>query len=310
MIDSTIAELSPWDLGLRNSRLLGERDIVVAGDPGAGAALISNIVFELGFGYLDPYTEILDEHGSARVTEDRLSYYRQRLSATAAGGPAPADSPLAANVRTRFVKTHFYPDHFADIKLGGAVLLVRDPRDTIFSSYKWFCDFSESWLPIVADASEKLSFTEFLDRVRIGDGEPSIPGWARFYSSWLEAAPAFSPFAIVRFEDLKANPVGTITALLATFGLDVPAHLVIQAAERSSFGAMRAREDKISAAEGDSTKGARIMRRGKTGEWREWYGSSGMADRFADPGLIATAARFGYDVAAAAGAQDAEVSTR
>jgi len=121
------------------------------------------------------------------------------------------------------------------------VLLVRDPRDTIYSSYKWFSSFGGSWIPDAAQDIGKLTYAEFLDRARIGDGETSIPGWVRFHREWLATAPAFSRFGVVRFEDLKSHPVGAVTALLAALGLVMPPDAVTRAVERSSFDAMRAR---------------------------------------------------------------------
>lgn len=297
MTQESVRAMNPWEQARLNAKSLGEHDIVVAGDPGAGAALISNIVYELGFGYLDPYIETPAEQGTERAAPGQLTYYRQRLLATGSANRAAPHRPAGHDHQhRRFIKTHFYPEVFANAALNAAVLLVRDPRDTIYSSYKWFTSFGGSWIPDSFEAIGELTYAAFLDRVRIGDGERSIPGWARFYRSWLDAAPAFSKFAVVRFEDLKAQPVGAITAMLAALGLVVPPDLIAQAAERSSFGAMRAREDEVSATEGEATREARIMRRGKVGEWREWITEDGMVERFAHPDLIATAARFGYEV--------------
>ncbi|MFF1378299.1 sulfotransferase domain-containing protein [Streptomyces sp. NPDC058308] len=295
--DSQVREkLRPDELARRSARLLGENDIVVAGDPGSGQALVANIVHELGFEYLDPYVESPDERdGAAQAVETQLEYYRKRLAATSERDrDGVAEAPGGTDAK-RFIKTHFYPEVFADSAVNSAILVVRDPRDTIYSSYKWFSSFGGSWIPDAADMIGKLTYPDFLDRVRLGDGEPSIPGWARFYRSWLEAAPEFSKFAVVRFEDLKSHPVGAITAMLAALGLSVTPEVVARAADRSSFKAMRAREDAASAGEDESTKNARIMRRGQVGEWREWIGEGDLAERFAHPALTATAARFGYE---------------
>src|SRR6185437_16700092 len=289
--------LDPVQLCQRNARRLGIHDVVVAGDPGCGAALVSNIVYELGFGYLDPYTEVLNEDGTVRGTLDMLSGYRQRLSATAGQAgeqPKPAGQ-LGTRFPRRFVKTHLYPEHYAGVPLGGTVLLVRDPRDSIYSSYKWFCGFSGSFWPGAKGTDGQATFAEFLDRRRSGDGETPVTGWARFNECWLDAASSFGRFAVVRYEELKSNPVGAITGLLTTLGVDAPLDVVTRAAERSSFDAMRTREEEAAKAEGESkSSSARIMRRGKVGEWREWYGSDGLAERFADPVLVQAAARFGY----------------
>jgi hypothetical protein len=292
MAHDPVAGWDPVALHKRNIRKLGRRDIVVAGDPGAGNALIGNIVLELGFDYLDPYTEVIADDGSTSPAENQLSY-RQRMAATAARDSADA-VPQPAR---RFVKTHLYPDAFADVPLGGALLLVRDPRDTIYSGFRWFRGFSKSWWDDVEDTSGKSTLLDFLGGTRIGDGRTPVAGWTAFHEHWLAAAPALDRFAVVRFEDVKTNPVGAVTAMLAAFGQTASVERITRAVERSSFDAMRAHEDRVSAAEGETrTKDARIMRRGRIGEWQEWIDGPGIAARFADPDLIATAARFGYPV--------------
>jgi hypothetical protein len=294
---SHVAGWDPVKLHQRNARLLGARDVVVAGDPGAGNALVGNIALELGLDYLDPYTEVVVQDGSSLPTDNRMSY-RQRMAATAARDDAVTEGAAHRRAsRRRFVKTHLYPDLFEGVGLCGAMLLVRDPRDTIYSGYKWFRGFSESWWQNVSDTKGKSTFIDYLDGHRIGDGRTPISGWTAFYDAWLNAAHTLDRFTVVRFEDLKTNPVGTVTAMLASFGLTPPVHEIRRAIELSSFDAMRSHEDKVSQADGDArTKDARIMRRGKVGEWQEWIGEPGVAEQFEDPELVATAARFGYDL--------------
>lgn len=293
MTSGPVAGWDPVTLHKHNVGKLGPRDILVAGDPGAGNALIGNIVLELGFDYLDPYTEVVADDGSASPAENQLSY-RQRMPATAAHdrAAAAADPPPR-----RFVKTHLYPEIFADVRLGGVILLVRDPRDTIYSGFQWFRGFAKSWWNDVEDTRGKGTLVDFLRGTRIGDGRTPVAGWTAFYEHWLAAAPTLDRFAVVRFEDVKTNPVATVTAMLAAFGLTAPVDRIVRAVEQSSFDAMRRHEDEVSTAEGESrTKDARIMRRGRIGEWQEWIDQPGVAEQFADPDLIATAARFGYPV--------------
>jgi hypothetical protein len=292
MTNGPLAGWDPVSLHRQNVRLLGERDVVVAGDPGAGNALVGNIVLELGLDYLDPYTEVVSGDGSAAPVDSQASY-RQRMAATAAHDEGRPDTPADR----RFVKTHLYPDAFEGVPLGGAVLLVRDPRDTIYSGYKWFRGFSESWWQDESNTKGKSEFVDFLNGKRIGDGRTPVTGWTDFYEHWLAAAPMLDRFAVIRFEDLKLEPVATVTAMLAAFGISAPVERIEQAVRASSFEAMRAHEDKASEVDGDSrTRSARIMRRGAIGEWREWIGQPGVGEQFDNPALAATAARFGYDV--------------
>lgn len=292
MSNDPVAGWDPNRLHRHNARLLGERDVVVAGDPGAGNALVGNIVQELGLDYLDPYTEVLTEDGSAAPAENHTGY-RQRMAATAARDQAGATRGSAR----RFVKTHLYPDVFEGVPLGGVLLLVRDPRDTVYSGYKWFRGFSESWWQDEENLEGKSTFGDYLRGSRIGDGRTPVAGWTAFHERWLSAADQFRRFAVVRFEDLKREPIATVTAFLAAFGLTASAEQIAEATRRSSFEAMRAHEDRTIESSGDArTSSARIMRRGAIGEWHEWIGQPGIAEVFADKQLSAIAARFGYEV--------------
>lgn len=293
MTDGPVAGWDPVSLGRQNARLLGDRDVLVAGDPGAGNALVGNIVLELGLDYLDPYTEVVSADGTATSVDGQTSY-RQRMAATAAHDLAGGEARPAAR---RFVKTHLYPDAFTGVRLGGALLLVRDPRDTIYSGYKWFRGFSESWWQDESNTAGKSTFVDFLNGRRIGDGRTPVTGWTDFHEHWLAAAPLVDRFAVVRFEDLKTRPVAAVTAMLAAFGVTPSLEQVERAVAASSFDAMRAHEDETSELDGDSrTRSARIMRRGAIGEWREWIDQPGVAERFDDRALATTAARFGYEV--------------
>jgi hypothetical protein len=295
MTNSPVAGWDPVALYQENLQLLGKRDIAVAGDPGAGNALVGNIVLELGFDYLDPYTESVTTDGSTSPEHSQLSY-RQRMPATAVRDKTAVIAPAGCDTH-RFIKTHMPPDRFARVPLGGALLLVRDPRDTLYSGYKWFRGFSESWWENAESTKNKSTFVDFLHGTRIGDGRTPVAGWTAFYERWLESAQDLDRFAVVRFEDLKTNPVATVTAMLAAFGLSAPVDRIERAVQLSTFDAMRSHEDTVVAADGDSrTKDARIMRRGQIGEWREWIDGPGLAEQFTDPDLIGTAARFGYDL--------------
>jgi hypothetical protein len=295
MSNDPVAGWDPVRLHRHNARLLGERDVVVAGDPGAGNALVGNIVQELGLDYLDPYTEVLTDDGSAAPAQNHADY-RQRMAATADRDQAGATAGQSAR---RFVKTHLYPEVFDGVPLGGVLLLVRDPRDTIYSGYKWFRGFSESWWQDEENIKGKSTFADYLGGTRIGDGRTPVAGWTAFHEHWLAAAAKFRRFAVIRFEDLKTEPAAAVTAMLAAFGLTASAERIAEATRQSSFEAMRAHEDRVVESSGDArTSSARIMRRGAIGEWREWIDQPGIAEVFADAPLAATAARFGYHVPA------------
>ncbi|KNB52180.1 sulfotransferase domain-containing protein [Streptomyces caatingaensis] len=287
--------MHPFALHRWNAARLGGRDVVVAGYPASGAALVGNILTELGFGHLDPYTETVLPDGTSAVVEDRMTY-RRRLAATAAEDRRHGVHRSADGLR--FVKNHLHPDAFDAGRLAGAVLLVRDPRDAIHSAYHWFRGFAERWR--LGD-NGRGTFAAFLDGPVV-NGEPPVEGWTRFCAAWLDALPAFRRSAVVRFEDLKSDPAAATAALLRALGQERAPREIARAVRASSYEAMRAHETAAMAEDGDrGADGPRIMRRGQVGEWREWIGDPALAARFRDPDLAATAARFGYRLSTSEG---------
>ncbi|QKV97189.1 sulfotransferase domain-containing protein [Streptomyces sp. NA02950] len=290
----------PVKLHKENVRMLGEQDVVVAAYPGSGNALLGNILMELGFAHLDPYTERVAESGDAQVITETVDYRRRLSAVDAHDRRTNSVRPKAGELR--FCKNHLPPQDFTDVPLAGAVLLVRDPRDAIHSSYHWFRSFVSMWLP--GSDKGKGAFEEFLDGLGIND-EPPIQGWVDLYRSWHDALPGLRRSAVVRFEDLKADPTAVTLRLLSAFGLTRSPEAVARAVERSDYVRMRAHEDRV-AAQGVQDRGSagcppRIMRRGKVGEWREWYGDETLAARFRHPELVTVASRFGYQLADASG---------
>jgi Sulfotransferase domain len=270
--------------------MLEPRDVPIASYPGSGSSLISNILVELGFTHIDPYAEEIAPDGATSVVDEWAAYH-SRLRAVAT--PAPV-----RNHSARFFKNHLYPREYEGVTVAGAVLLVRDPRDAVHSSYQWFRGFSAAWLP--EEPKGQGTFAEFLDGLGI-NSEPPISHWVEFNQSWLEALPGFARSAVVRFEDLKSDPVDTATGMLDAFGLAVDRDDLERAVESSSFSVMRAHEDEAAAPVDSLLTGAsaaaappRINRRGKVDEWREWIDDPNLAKRFSEPSLVDTAARFGY----------------
>lgn len=257
----------------RNLTRLNGAGIAIASYPGAGAALLGNILLELALDYVDPYTEELGVDGSARPAADRVDY-RRRIAAYARRdekGGSPGD--------VRLVKTHLLPQDFP--RRRGAVLLVRDPRDTLYSYYHWRLSFSEE--------GEGRDFATFLDSVHPLGLRP-VDDWTRFHQLWSAAIYAETgTTARVHFEDLKSDPVGATTQLIKDLGLSLPPEAVVAAVEASSFEAMRGHEDQ------NAPDSSRIMRRGKPGEWREWY-FDGLAGYFQDPEFRTQARSLGYEV--------------
>lgn len=274
----------PVSLHRQNVRHLGEGDTVLAGYFGSGAALLGNILLELGLAYVDLYTERLVDRCSEAAAE-RIAY-RRRLKAlgdadrlSLGGRKLPASG--------RFVKTHLPTSEFAGIGVRSAVVLVRDPRDAVHSYYHWRVGFGEE--------PETRTFDEFLRHGPPGIGPPAR-AWAKFYDDWLgHARLSLDECAVVRFESLKADPEAALGPVLEAAQLDVDPADLREAVQRSSFEAMRAHEDTVAGAADD---GHRIMRRGVVGEWVEWW-THERAQAFEAPEVRQTAQALGYDLTGA-----------
>jgi hypothetical protein len=270
----------------QNLRQLGAGDVVVASYGGSGQALVGNILAELGLNYVDPYTETLAADGTANHASEHLDY-RSRLAGLHrrdnASGAAAAIRPWP-----RFVKSHHLPHVFDGCALGGVWLLVRDPRDALYSWYQWRLRFAdESWDQVDGD------FDDFLGRPD-STGRRPVEDWCSFYAGWSARATCVKRTTVMRFEDLKERPFETTDGALRRFGVRAPEARLRRAIANSTFEAMRKHEDGV-AASLPARREARVMRAGKVAGWRDWI-TPQLARHFASDDLRSLAARLGYAV--------------
>ncbi|GAB2997382.1 sulfotransferase domain-containing protein [Amycolatopsis acidiphila] len=253
-----------------NIERLGRQDVVVASIGSSGQSFLGNILLELGLNYADPYTEALAGAGTSAPVA-AYADYRDRL---------PAHTPPARRW-PRFVKSHLPPRFYRARPLLGAWILVRDPRDALYSWYRFRTEFVRDPLDRLADG-----FEDWLRRPG-PTGVDRIDDWVDFYGTWLDD-PAV-PHAVTSFERLKKEPVGALREGLHAFGLTAGEEQIEQAVRDSSFDAMRRHE------RDRGGTGAGILRRGTPGEWREWMTPATLA-HFHRDNIASLAARFGYDL--------------
>lgn len=265
-----------------NATQVSERDIAIATFAGAGKAIIAIILRELGLDYIDALTETLRPDGRHPLVAADADY-RDRLGNI--GTIAVADP-----ARPRVMKTNLPIGYFRDRPLHGLWILIRDPRDSLYSTYRLAADVLPHLLREDMD-----SFANWLTSDYFAGLTP-IDTWTGVYAGWPEATGDFPRLAVTRFEDLKREPHSAISAAFAAFGLEVAPSDLDRAIEMSSFDRMRAHEDAVMQSSGRIGDPGRIMRRGKIDEWREWM-TPNLERLFADEALVATAARYGYDVA-------------
>lgn len=129
------------------------------------------------------------------------------------------------------------------------LLLARDPRDIAISHYyerrhrfdMWAEMYrSDPTLEPVRDRLTRYSGTlsEFL-REEVG----SLRTIVEYYNIWAARRDVPRAFAMLRYEDLHLDPIGSVRSALALFGLEaVPESLIASSVDRSSFDKMQALE--------------------------------------------------------------------
>ncbi len=124
------------------------------------------------------------------------------------------------------------------------LFLIRDPRDALVSCY-----YHEVYRngPEVYSPEE---WSEMFAGASIEDRCPPIEAYARsntrgidylihFYNHWVGIQQEFKAFQIVRYEDLRADPVLTLSAAMSFLMLPVSPAAALAAVEYSSFDNMR-----------------------------------------------------------------------
>jgi hypothetical protein len=129
------------------------------------------------------------------------------------------------------------------------VLVVRDPRDAIYSSFR--------------RNDPALTFPEFLSFRNPYTLLDRSANWALFVAAWL----ALPDIHVVRFEDYKQDANRTLRAVLAKLGLAFDDCAIADAVQRSSFERARDAENAIARQFPNDRQVAN--RSGKVGEGRE-----------------------------------------
>jgi hypothetical protein len=139
-----------------------------------------------------------------------------------------------------------------------AALLVRDPRDVVVSEYRW-------WVRGGYDRDLGTFLRSFLS------GEISIFGfWGDNTRYWLDSSLAGrGDLHVARFEDLRADPDGTLRAMLEFFRVDVAGSAVAAAVAANTIERSREKEERASTTDvRQHATGGRFVGEGAVEAWR------------------------------------------
>ena len=236
---------------LRNTVLaqrgLGPADVFLASYPRSGSSWMRFLIMEMFAG--DANFEDFDK------AVPYLGHHRNARSLLPGGG--------------RFIKTHelFSPAYRK------AIHLVRDPRDVAVSYFRFMQRLQKIVLRPGDD--QAASFDRFIDAMICGRID-AFGTWQSHLSSWLDAAESGRAEILrVRFEDIRADPVGGVHAIGRFLGRELAPGDADRIARRSSIEEMRAAEEK--AIESGRSRlgqlgrktGIRLLTAGSVEGWRE-----------------------------------------
>jgi Sulfotransferase domain len=130
--------------------------------------------------------------------------------------------------RPRILKTHEY----FDPRYPKTIYIVRDPRDVALS----YCDYNRRNRFI----DDSVTVDEFVDRfVAGGLGSAGWGTWAENVSSWVYARGTDPSFLLLRYMDVKSDPVKELHRVANFLNIEADAARIQTAVERSSAERMR-----------------------------------------------------------------------
>lgn len=163
------------------------------------------------------------------------------------------------------------------------ILFIRDPRDAIYSLY-------------VRNYQSHITFLEFLKKPDIWPDHfpdlfnlPPAETFALFCLFW-EQLKNLLPIHIVRFEDMRANPIKEMTKILDFLDITRRPADIEDAIYNSSFEKTKETVKKLLEETGQQYE---TTRRGKINEWQEVYDNE-MLSFFNTPLVNFMMVKFGY----------------
>jgi hypothetical protein len=115
-------------------------------------------------------------------------------------------------------------------------------------------------------------------------------GWSAWQASWLEQRDL--PVHLMRYEDMKADPVASLAAALAFAGQSIDTVALARAVDLARFDRLQAREAQTGFRE--APVGRQFFRRGESDGWRGELTSERVARIVGDHGAMME--RLGYDL--------------
>lgn len=206
------------------------------------------------------------------LTHDEIDSLRPRVYEHLASHSADEDSAMVEPPHVRFSLVHdaytltprgeplFAGRQGAD----GAILIVRDPRDVAASLANHMRRDIDQAIGFMNNPQQEAHarpgrlYRLFRQRSR---------GWSGHAQSWLEQTDI--PVHLVRYEDMKADTVGTLARALDFAGEPATDADVRRAVAFADFAELRRQEQQKGFRERPVRPGGPFFRRGEAGAWRD-----------------------------------------
>ena len=218
-----------------------------------------------------PFEELLLLDTSL-LTHDEIDCLRPRLYEQLAHAGCDEDAKTGAAVPARFMLVHdaYGPAPNGEPLLAGrraaagAILIVRDPRDVAPSLANYFGVSVDIAIALLNDKRREANIKAgrlhrlFRQRPR---------GWSEHAQSWLDQTDI--PVHVVRYEDMKADAIGTFAAALGFAKVLASDEQLQRAVAFADFSELRRQEQDKGFSEMGSRPDRLFFRRGEAGAWRD-----------------------------------------
>jgi len=164
------------------------------------------------------------------------------------------------------------------------LMLVRDPRDVAVSQFFHWRHRTKDWkkdLNHYPPHGADISLQDFVRQERGG-----LPRIIAFLNLWARESGRLRAFSLVRYEDLRADPVAELRRVAAFLGIPADEAQIREAVEYSSFDNMKRKEagqsyrmsgGRLAPGDKDNPDSYKV-RRGKVGGYRDYFDDDQIAE--------------------------------
>ena len=225
----------------RSALTIKDDDLILAGFPKTGSTWIRYFLYCLLKQRMEGFGSTIDDMNDAMPEYAHPSFFH----------------PWKFEECPRIIKTHRHClKNFRDHK---AVLVVRDPRDIAVSFYHHVSGMKQD------------AFQGTVKDV-IKHPEMGMEAFFKHFESWNNHAGL-----VLRYEDLKTDPVAEFGKLADYFGITNDTSRVESAVNESDFSAMTKAQEKSHRLKEGYKEGHKFVRSGKKAQWKDVFDTDDMA---------------------------------